>query len=85
MLSDDIRPNSPRTYEPNPTQYASAIQTYRYHSPEPFTQSTMDLLDLPVDLIHKVLLYAVISRGVTRALRLKLVCSMSKSIKPEPC
>ncbi|KAH6662577.1 ankyrin repeat-containing domain protein [Halenospora varia] len=34
----------------------------------------MELLDLPVDLIHKVLLYAVISRGVIRALRLRLVC-----------
>ncbi|KAI9642834.1 hypothetical protein NHQ30_008567 [Ciborinia camelliae] len=34
----------------------------------------MNLLDLPLDLIHKFLLYAVISRGVTRALRLKLVC-----------
>ncbi|KAH8680034.1 ankyrin repeat-containing domain protein [Tricladium varicosporioides] len=34
----------------------------------------MDLLDFPVDLIHKVLFYAAISRGVKRALRLGLVC-----------
>ncbi|PVH78357.1 ankyrin [Cadophora sp. DSE1049] len=34
----------------------------------------MDLLDLPVELFHKILVHAVISRGVTRALRLKLVC-----------
>ncbi|KAH7403709.1 ankyrin repeat-containing domain protein [Cadophora sp. MPI-SDFR-AT-0126] len=34
----------------------------------------MPLLDLPVDLFHEVLLQGVISRGVTRALRLKLVC-----------
>ncbi|KAK6951889.1 hypothetical protein Daesc_006414 [Daldinia eschscholtzii] len=34
----------------------------------------MHLLDLPVELMHMVLLEAIISRGVTRALRLKLVC-----------
>ncbi|KAI1805397.1 ankyrin [Daldinia bambusicola] len=34
----------------------------------------MHLLDLPVELMHMVLLQAVISRGVKRALRLKLVC-----------
>jgi hypothetical protein len=38
----------------------------------------MRLLDLPEELLHKVLLYAVVSRGTTRALRLKLVCSRYK-------
>ncbi|KAK0104880.1 hypothetical protein ONS95_005146 [Cadophora gregata] len=34
----------------------------------------MALLDLPVDIVHEIFLCAVIARGVTRALRLKLVC-----------
>ncbi|PQE28625.1 multiple ankyrin repeats single kh domain protein [Rutstroemia sp. NJR-2017a BBW] len=34
----------------------------------------MNILDLPMEIFHEVLLAAVISRGVKRALRLKLVC-----------
>ncbi|CAI6341895.1 unnamed protein product [Periconia digitata] len=36
----------------------------------------MQLLDLPAELLHEVLLCAVYSRGVKRALRLKLVCKI---------
>ncbi|KAI2781573.1 ankyrin [Daldinia loculata] len=36
----------------------------------------MHILDLPVELMHMVLLQAVISRGVIRGLRLKLVCKL---------
>ena len=64
-----------------PHSAISTLQTYCYQSLQPFLQSKMDLLDLPVDLFHKVLLYAVISRGVTRALRLKLVCSGYNSLR----
>ncbi|KAM3065336.1 hypothetical protein ACMFMG_011540 [Clarireedia jacksonii] len=34
----------------------------------------MPLLDLPAELLHKVLLHAVLAREVKRALRLRLVC-----------
>ncbi|KAH6718814.1 ankyrin repeat-containing domain protein [Leptodontidium sp. MPI-SDFR-AT-0119] len=40
----------------------------------------MDFLGLPQDLCHKILLHAVISRGVTRALRLKLVCKRFRTL-----
>jgi hypothetical protein len=60
----------------------SLVQSFQYHSYQVLNQSTkckMNILDLPIDIIHNILLEAVISRGVTRALRLKLVCSMFKS------
>ncbi|OTA80573.1 hypothetical protein M434DRAFT_17696 [Hypoxylon sp. CO27-5] len=34
----------------------------------------MNLLDLPVELLHRILFFCSLSRGVKRALRLKLVC-----------
>ncbi|OTA53808.1 ankyrin [Hypoxylon sp. EC38] len=34
----------------------------------------MNLLDLPVELLHQILFFCSLSRGVKRALRLKLVC-----------
>ncbi|KAI1136056.1 ankyrin [Hypoxylon sp. FL0543] len=34
----------------------------------------MHILDFPVEIFHRVLFFAVLSRGVTRGLRLKLVC-----------
>ncbi|KAI0882253.1 ankyrin repeat-containing domain protein [Annulohypoxylon maeteangense] len=34
----------------------------------------MKLLDLPVEIFHNILFFAVLSRGLVRALRLKLVC-----------
>lgn len=35
----------------------------------------MELFDLPQELFHEILVYAVLVRGVRRALRLRLVCS----------
>jgi hypothetical protein len=40
------------------------------------------LLNLPSELIHKILLYSVFARGVKRALRLRLVCSEFQYIFP---
>ncbi|KAL2066885.1 hypothetical protein VTL71DRAFT_1309 [Oculimacula yallundae] len=34
----------------------------------------MDVLNFPIEILHKILLHAVISRGIQRVLRLKLVC-----------
>ncbi|KAI2463213.1 ankyrin [Annulohypoxylon bovei var. microspora] len=34
----------------------------------------MQLLDLPVEILHDILFFASLSRGIARALRLKLVC-----------
>lgn len=43
--------------------------------------STMQLLDLPPEILHEILLQSIISRGLPRALRLKLVCRMYQA----PC
>jgi len=40
----------------------------------------MNILELPVEILHKILLYSAISRGVKRAVRLKLVCSTSQGV-----
>jgi len=37
----------------------------------------MAFLDLPVEIVEQILLYAVLGRGVKRGLRLRLVCSES--------
>ncbi|KAI1098188.1 hypothetical protein F4804DRAFT_133807 [Jackrogersella minutella] len=34
----------------------------------------MNLVSLPVEILHRILFFAALSRGVTRARRLKLVC-----------
>lgn len=35
----------------------------------------IEILDLPAEILDKILIEAVISRGLRRALRLQLVCS----------
>ncbi|KAI9652384.1 MAG: hypothetical protein M1829_001659 [Trizodia sp. TS-e1964] len=43
----------------------------------------MLLFDFPAELVSKILLHAVLARGITRALRLRLVCKrFSQEIKP---
>lgn len=35
----------------------------------------MGILELPIELLKKILLYSVLIRGIKRALRMRLVCS----------
>jgi hypothetical protein len=44
----------------------------------------MLLLDLPTELVSKILVCAVLARGVKRALRLRLVCSMFCILSAQP-
>lgn len=37
--------------------------------------TTMEIMDLPPEILNKILVQAVIARGLPRALRLQLVCS----------
>ncbi|KAG4443410.1 hypothetical protein IFR05_001089 [Cadophora sp. M221] len=46
-----------------------------------FTYIKKEFLNFLADVTDKILLYAIISRGVTRALRLKLVCSKEYSLQ----
>ena len=45
----------------------------------------MLLFDLPAELVSKILVHAVLARGIKRALRLRLVCSLSCSSQPRHC
>ncbi|KAH7304884.1 ankyrin repeat-containing domain protein, partial [Rhexocercosporidium sp. MPI-PUGE-AT-0058] len=40
----------------------------------------MDLFNFTEHILHKILLYSIISRGMPRALRLKLICKRFKSL-----